>query len=106
MYTFIGQKSTLAAGSLLFCTIVAGIMGATNAPGAVPVAQTEIVTVNPVNKGDRLPISPRQEVRPALSPSSTDGAKPSLKHPPIGCDPAFSPVADPARANIYKRCTV
>ena len=25
-------------------------------------------------------------------------------HPPVGCDPAFSRVADPARAHIFGRC--
>jgi hypothetical protein len=27
-----------------------------------------------------------------------------LKRVPVGCDPAFSPFADPALAHIYKRC--
>jgi len=25
---------------------------------------------------------------------------------PVGCDRAFSPIADPAQAKIYKRCMV
>jgi hypothetical protein len=101
-----GQKFALAAGSLFFCSIVAGLVGATNAPGAVPGADTEtVVSVNRAVKGDRLPTTLTQLAHPKLSPT-TEASKPVLKRPPLGCDPAFSPVADPARGGIYNRCTV
>jgi len=62
-----------------------------------------LVSVNRVNKGDRLPQAPAE--RPSHSSSSTEAVVPP-KRVPLGCDPAFSPVADPAHGNIYKRCLV
>ena len=101
-----GQKIALAAGSLFFCSIAAGLVGATNAPGAVTGPETEtVVSVNRAVKGDRLPMTLTQLTQPQSSPS-TEASKPVLRRPPLGCDPAFSPVADPARGGIYKRCTV
>jgi hypothetical protein len=106
MRSLSAQKFTVVAGSLLLCSMVAGLVGATNAPGAVPGEQTEtVISVNRAVKGDRLPTALIQLAQPRLLPS-TEGSKPVLKRPPLGCDPAFSPVADPARGGIYKRCTV
>lgn len=39
----------------------------------------------------------------SLSPS-TETSPASTRRVPLGCDPSFSPVADPARAHIYRRC--
>jgi hypothetical protein len=66
--------------------------------GAPPTA-TE--TVDRTSKGDRLP----QALAPKQSSSSLVPAKPEpAKRIPIGCEPAFSPVAEPAGANIFLRC--
>jgi hypothetical protein len=66
--------------------------------GATPATA---VTVDRTNKGDRLP----QASPPKQSSSSLVPAKPaSAKRVPIGCEPAFSPVADPAGAHIFLRC--
>jgi hypothetical protein len=62
-----------------------------------------LVSVNRVNKGDRLPQAPAE--RPSHSSSWTEALVPP-KRVPLGCDPAFSPVADPAHGNIYERCLV
>ena len=62
-----------------------------------------LVSVNRANKGDRLSQAPAEQ--PAHSLPSTEAVVPP-KRVPLGCDPAFSPVADPAHANIYKRCLV
>jgi hypothetical protein len=61
------------------------------------------VSVNRVNKGDRL--SPSSVNRLSQNSTSTESVVP-LKRVPLGCDPAFSPFADPALAHIYKRCVV
>src|SRR5262245_31446919 len=68
---------------------------ATNSEGSV--------SVNRVNKGDRL--SPSSVDRLSQNSTSTESMVP-LKRVPLGCDPAFSPFADPALAHIYKRCVV
>lgn len=59
------------------------------------------VGVNRSNKGDRL--IPAAAGRLPRHSSSTR-TEPSGKGVPVGCDPAFSPVADPARASIFGRC--
>jgi hypothetical protein len=82
-----------------------------NAPAAGGVSVTSIsaptsdrlVSVNRANKGDRL--SQVHAERPSHSSPSTEAVV-APKRVPLGCDPAFSPVADPARGNIYKRCMV
>lgn len=70
----------------------------TAANGASPAAT---VTVDRTNKGDRLP----QASPPRQSSGSLVPAKPiSAKLVPIGCEPAFSPVAEPAGAHLFLRC--
>jgi len=64
-------------------------------------ATTATVSVNRTNKGDRLPLAPppRQTSR-TLAPAQLTPAK----RIPLGCEPAFSPVAEPAGAHIFLRC--
>jgi hypothetical protein len=93
--------------------VVAAVVGAaaTDGPfaGGMSLAATAAtsgegsVSVNRVNKGDRL--SPSSVDRSSQNSTSTESMVP-LKRVPLGCDPAFSPFADPARAHIYKRCMV
>jgi hypothetical protein len=55
-------------------------------------------------KGDRLPLT-----APARAPMiGTSGSQrqQSREKVPIGCDGAFSPVASPRLANVFRRCTV
>jgi hypothetical protein len=105
------QKLMTASAFLIFCSIGACIVGATTAPGAsARGAPAEITDVNRINKGDQLTApaisqAQQRQTQPLLS-SPADSMKTSLQRPPLGCDPAFSPVADPAQAGVYKRCTV
>jgi hypothetical protein len=58
------------------------------------------VSVNRVDKGDRLP-----RARDALQPRSNRTPAVRLEgRVPVGCDRAFSPVADPSRANFVRNC--
>ena len=99
------QKLAAASGFLIFCSIAACIVGAASAPRApAHGAPTEITNVNRVNKSDQLTASPVRQVQQRSLPA--ESLKTSLQRPPLGCDPAFSPVADPTRATIYRRCTV
>jgi hypothetical protein len=68
----------------------------TDRSAASGATRTATVTVDRTNKGDRLP----QAAPPKRSSSSLTPAK----RVPIGCEPAFSPVADPAGAHIFLRC--
>jgi hypothetical protein len=63
-------------------------------PGFAKTAQGNVLVI-PTNKGDRLPL------KPISAASLPGGAK---AQPPVGCDPAFSRAADPARAHIFGRC--
>jgi hypothetical protein len=66
-------------------------------------------TVNPAAvdrtlKGDRLPLT-----APAGSPmigTPASQRQQSREKIPLGCDGAFSPVASPLLANVFRRCTV
>jgi hypothetical protein len=98
------QKLVTASGFLIFCSVAACIVGAASAPRASARAPTEITNVNRVNKSDQLTASPIRQVQQGSLPA--ESLKTSLQRPPLGCDPAFSPVADPTRATIYRRCTV
>jgi hypothetical protein len=74
-----------------------GVSGITTAA----TSSEDLVSVNRVNKGDRL--SPSSIDRLSHNSTSMESVVP-LKRVPLGCDPAFSPFADPALAHIYKRC--
>ena len=93
--------SRLIKSSIAALAVVAG--GAT-AMTAVTDAQDESivsVSVNRINKGDRL--IPMATNRMLQHFNSTQRV-PSGKLVPVGCDPAFSPVTDPRRAHIFGRC--
>jgi hypothetical protein len=100
------QKLIAASGFLVLCSIGACVLGATNGANATPRAvRTETAAVNRINKGDQLTAALIHQVQQRLVPPAV-AMKTSLQRPPLGCDGAFSPVADPARAGIYKRCAV
>lgn len=100
------RKFTAASAFLIFCSVGACILPAMNAPAAsARGAPTEMTDVDRVNKADRLTTSPARQARQKLSPSA-ESMKTRLQRPPLGCDPAFSPVAEPTRSGIYRRCTV
>ena len=116
MRVSIDQKLLAASGFLVLCSVGACIIGVTNPPSAAArTAPAEITAVNRVNKADQITTTmvrqvqekqvQQKQMQQLLLPSS-DSVKISLQRPPLGCDGAFSPVAEPARAGIYKRCTV
>jgi len=95
-------KETVAI-AVLGC-LIGGGSGAVIAPGAAKSEQRLLVTVNRANKGDQLAATSMSTVH-ANRVSSTAISPASPKRLPLGCDPAFSSIADPIHANIYKRCT-
>ena len=88
------------AFAVVSCLIAGGFTAAVSTVGAARSAQPGTVFVNRTNKGDRL----AREV--TLNRASTISAPVMSATPrrPIGCDPAFSPIVDPARAHIFGRC--
>jgi hypothetical protein len=90
--------------ALLGCLIIGGV-AAIDSPRADN-NQSVLISVNRTNKGDRL----RSAAGPIRHPESSSAAtKLSVPPhgPPLGCDPLFSPIADPAKARLYyRRCAV
>jgi hypothetical protein len=63
-------------------------------PGLAKATRSNVL-VNRATKSDRLLLK-------RTSAASLPVA--SKAQPPVGCDPAFSRVADPARARVFGRC--
>ena len=82
---------------------VAGGVAAMTGPAVTATEAADAISVNRTHKGDRLPSATRSHQ--GISPS-TQMAPASTKRTPFGCDPAFSPVVEPAMAHIFKRCMV
>jgi hypothetical protein len=98
-----GLRETLAAAVLTL--FIAGGVGAMTSPDIANNAPSTTNSVNRTNKGDQLPrVSTARQ--PPQDTISTEVTPRSSIRAPLCCDPAFSPVADPARAHIYKRCIV
>jgi hypothetical protein len=102
--------SRVVGATMIISTTFAALMmngpaaGGMSGPSISAITVEHSVSVNRINKGDRL--SQTTANHPSLhSPPSTEAVTPP-KRVPLGCDPAFSPVADPARGTIYKRCMV
>ena len=86
-------KETVAA-VLVSCFIAGGVSAMTNS-AVTGSNETITVSVNRTHKGDRLPQASTAYKHPNdVSP----------KRVPLGCDPAFSPVAAPQFAHIFGRC--
>ena len=90
-----GAKNVAVVGVVgcLAVTFAAAVSGA----GVAFSTQADIVAVDRTHKGNRLPLAPKHST--VSSPVLT-----KLPRPPIGCEPAFSRVADPKRSHIFGRC--
>jgi Neisseria meningitidis TspB protein len=89
------------AVALSACFILVGY-STIDARGIAKPDERIALTANSSKKADRLPV---------VSPSKSHANVPSpgtmlapAARPPLGCDPMFSPIADPARARLYRRC--
>jgi hypothetical protein len=88
----------VAVVGVVSCLAVTGFAAAVHGAGAASSIQSDIVSLNHTHKGDRLPLAPKN-ISTVSSPVVT-----TLSRPPIGCEPAFSRVADPKRSYIFGRC--
>jgi hypothetical protein len=90
------RPSELGLAVLLNVAIVCAVVGFSDRSTADG-AKAPSMTINQTNKGDRLALPvPSSRVSPA--------ATTPRQRVPFGCDPAFSPVADPALAHVFLRC--
>ena len=76
---------------------VAGLANAVSGIGASLLTQADVVSMERSHKGDRLRLAPK----PLTVPSPVVI---TLSRPPVGCEPAFSRVADPKRSHVFGRC--
>ena len=101
--------SRVVGATMIISTTFAAVMmngpaaGGMRGPSISVTTVEQSVSVNRINKGDR--VSQTTANHPSHSPPSTEAVIPP-KRVPLGCDPAFSPVADPVHGTIYKRCMV
>ena len=89
--------AAVVAAVAMNAPFVGGVSGTTTAA----TSSEGSVSVNRAHKSDRL--SPSPVDRLSHNSTSMESVVP-LKRVPLGCDPAFSPFAEPALAHIYKRC--
>jgi hypothetical protein len=92
------KLKNVTAAIILSCLIAGGICALTS-----PVNSAAGVTtsVNRDAKGDRLPLAPM--VQPTRH-NSNSNEKPTSRQTLLGCEPAFSPFAHPAQAQIFTHC--
>ena len=94
-----GAAKSIAAIGVVSCLAVGGFTAAVTGAGSALSAQpSHAISVNHANKGDRLPLALTH------TPSIPSPSVSTSSRPPIGCEPAFSRAADPARAHIFGRC--
>jgi hypothetical protein len=80
------------------CLAAAGLATAVSGAGASLGTQADVVSVERSHKGDRLQLAPKHTSTVPLPVVTT------LSRPPIGCEPAFSRVADTKRSHVFGRC--
>ena len=88
----------VAVVGVVSCLAVTGFAAAVHGAGAASSIQSDIVSVDHTHKRDRLPPAPKN-MSTVPSPVVI-----TFSRPPIGCEPAFSRVADPKRSYIFGRC--
>jgi hypothetical protein len=90
------------AAACLLSGLIAGAVSALTSESVASNSPMSAYSVNRVNKADRLPQAPVvQAPRRQLAPTPVLRMEGRV---PVGCDRAFSPVADPANANVVRNC--
>ena len=98
-------RRTIAAGGI--SALAWGVMGAAPLWNAAPAPRlmnsARQFTVNRLLKSNRLPMTSTPAAgHDLVKPQSLqDGKK-----VPLGCDPAFGPIASPESKSVYGRCMV
>jgi hypothetical protein len=101
MGAIVYTRAAGAVGVVSLALVTAALLTFPSFPttGAALSATTPAVAVNRALKGDRLPAArPEQAGAPVLIAPQA--------RVPFGCDAAFSPVAAPSMAHVFRRCAV
>ncbi|MFY9696467.1 MAG: hypothetical protein WA776_11090 [Xanthobacteraceae bacterium] len=102
---FVRIAGALGVTTLAVCFLgLIPVLSAAPSGGAGDVPSTPGFTVNRALKGDRLPMHEALNAS-AWQTEFRSVARASVPRDiPVGCDPAFSPVASPRLAFVYGRC--
>jgi hypothetical protein len=95
MRTSSGHSLKKIVAASLLSSFIAGAICALTEPVVAENAAVIATSVDRSNKSDRLRVAQRPEHN-----SSSANKAISSKHSPLGCEPAFSPFADPGRPNL------
>jgi hypothetical protein len=96
MYGLFGcNLKQIIAAVIISCTVASVLCAAmaANAAGAGPGT-----SVNRASKADRLPSNP------AVTPAKANSSETSPLPVPVGCEPTFSPVANPELQRAARSC--
>jgi hypothetical protein len=88
-----------AVAACLFSWLIASAICASTSPAITDGARITANSVNRTNKADRLALT-----QPAAHVSAPAKNTVSSKRTPIGCEAAFSPFANPGRADLLNYC--
>ena len=97
-----GYSLKQVAAACLLSALIAGAFSALTSESVAGNGPTSAFSINRADKADRLQLAPSVQ-----SPRRESGSTPVLRmegRVPVGCDRAFSPVADPAHANVVRHC--
>lgn len=105
-------RTASAVGVASFAIFVLGLtpfLAAGPSAGAVITNQTQTVVVDRSLKGDRLSMTNQANVPLSSSVLGSNALRLRMRSEqaqqiPVGCDRAFSPVAAPSLASVYRRC--
>lgn len=98
--TAVFNRTVIAA--CLGSAVIAGIFTALTSPvNHLDSSPSAAPSVNRSLKGSRLPLRPPVQT---LLQTETSPTAVSPEVMPAGCEPAFSPIAEPDRAGIFRRC--
>lgn len=100
MVRFFGLSSRQVGAAMLASCIAAGVIISCAGMSAADGFSRQTISVNRINKGDRLPGWLIREPARGIATSALNMPLPA----PLACDPAFSPIADPAHVRVYMRC--
>ena len=93
-----GNGSKQFAGAVVLAAVLAGVACIATS-GLANGAKFATTLVDRMHKGDRLPLAHR-----LLPPADNSKTTKVPTIVPAGCDPAFSPVAEPEHSRIFGRC--
>ena len=97
-----GRILFVRIAAVVSALLVASFVAFPSFPSTGFLSFTPSVPIDRILKGDRLPLSaPGDKTEMPVQSAPSSRAK-----IPVGCDRAFSPIASPRLADVFRRCAV